>query len=107
MLGAAARRSSSLRQAVEVGEPAAAPSPAQIGLFHFCFDVVDESALAALHRKLRAAGAPVSDGVDHTIMHSLLLQDPDGNLIELGVDVPSERWVDRKNAFAEDRPHAL
>jgi catechol-2,3-dioxygenase len=31
---------------------------------------------------------------DHTVTHSLYVQDPDGNELELYIDVQPERWRD-------------
>jgi len=31
---------------------------------------------------------------DHTVTHSLYIQDPDGNELELYIDVQPERWRD-------------
>jgi catechol 2,3-dioxygenase len=98
---------------VEVGDGAAAPGNtgrvrnqgrAETGLFHFCFDVADESALAELHRCCREAGVPVLGAVDHNIMRAFYVQDPDGHTVELGVDVPPAEWADPSHPFAADRP---
>ncbi len=87
---------------IEIGPNGKIPSVDNTGLFHLCFDVPDEEALLRLYRKLRAAGARVSDGVDHVVMHSFYVHDPDGNMIELGVDVPKDKWEKLKDPWAED-----
>ena len=43
-------------------------------------------------RQLEAAGATVVGASDHTVTHSLYIEDPDGNEIELYVDVPGVDW---------------
>jgi catechol-2,3-dioxygenase len=39
-----------------------------------------------------AAGATIVGSSDHVVTHSLYLRDPDGNEIELYVDVPGVDW---------------
>lgn len=74
------------------------------GLLHLCFNTPDEDRLRALHRRCRTLGVPTTDGVDHTIMHSFYLRDPDGYVIEIGVDRSAEEWSGQPHAFARDRP---
>ena len=42
--------------------------------------------------KVRQAGATVVGASDHTVTHSLYILDPDGNELELYVDVPGVDW---------------
>ena len=45
---------------------------------------------------------------DHTVSHSLYIQDPDGNEIELYVDVPGVDWkADPALALAAIKPLRL
>ena len=80
---------------IEVGHDAA-PLPAgrRVGLYHFGLKVGDSDdelreALAAI----QAAGVPIAGASDHTVTHSLYIHDPDGNEIELYIDVPGVDWV--------------
>ena len=41
---------------------------------------------------MQEAGATVVGASDHTVTHSLYILDPDGNEIELYVDVPGVDW---------------
>ncbi len=41
---------------------------------------------------MRAAGTTIVGTSDHTVTHSLYIHDPDGNEIELYVDVPGVDW---------------
>jgi len=50
--------------------------------------------------ELGAAGVPVMGMSDHTVTHSLYLADPDGNEIELYIDVQPEIWRDDPTAVA-------
>ena len=42
--------------------------------------------------RLREAGVPIVGSSDHTVTHSLYILDPDGNEIELYIDVPGVDW---------------
>jgi catechol 2,3-dioxygenase len=79
---------------IEVGEDAA-PLPAgrRVGLYHFGLKIGDsDDELRAALDRLRQAGVPVLGASDHTVSHSLYITDPDGNEIELYVDVPGVDW---------------
>ncbi len=94
---------------IEVGEDAPGPPRGRhIGLYHFGLKVgdTDEDLRAALDR-LRAAGATVVGASDHTITHSVYIEDPDGNEIELYVDVEGADWSDPRQLLAEIRPLRL
>ncbi|MTD57845.1 VOC family protein [Amycolatopsis pithecellobii] len=79
---------------IEVGEDAAAqPAGRRVGLYHFGLKIgtTDDELREAL-ATLREAGTPVLGMSDHTATHSLYIADPDGNEIELYVDVPGVDW---------------
>jgi catechol 2,3-dioxygenase len=90
---------------MEVGADAPTPSRAT-GLFHFCFDVANEEDLRQLYARLKKAGVSVSGGVDHNIMHSFYTHDPDGHVVEFGVDVPEKDWVG-PDPWADDKSFDL
>jgi catechol-2,3-dioxygenase len=48
--------------------------------------------LRAMVATLREAGATIVGTSDHTVTHSVYIEDPDGNEIELYVDVPGVDW---------------
>jgi catechol-2,3-dioxygenase len=79
---------------IEVGDDATAvPEGRRIGLYHFGLKIGDtDDALRQALAELRAAGATVVGASDHTVTHSLYIEDPDGNEIELYVDVPGVDW---------------
>jgi catechol 2,3-dioxygenase len=79
---------------IEVGEKAAAvPDGPRIGMYHFGLKIGDsDDALRDALRQLEKAGATVVGASDHTVTHSLYIEDPDGNEIELYVDVPGVDW---------------
>jgi len=79
---------------IEVGADAAAiPAGRRVGLYHFGLNVgeSDDDLRAALEA-VQEAGATVVGASDHTVTHSLYILDPDGNEIELYVDVPGVDW---------------
>lgn len=81
---------------LEVGADATAlPAGRRLGMYHFGLKIgtTDDELRAAL-AELAAAGVPVTGMSDHTVTHSLYLADPDGNEIELYIDVQPERWRD-------------
>jgi catechol 2,3-dioxygenase len=79
---------------IEVGADAA-PIPAgrRVGMYHFGLNVGEnDDDLREMVATLQAAGATIVGASDHTVTHSLYIEDPDGNEIELYVDVPGVDW---------------
>ena len=79
---------------IEVGPDAAAlPEGRRVGLYHFGLKVGDsDDELREALATLQANGVPVLGASDHTVTHSLYIADPDGNEIELFIDVPGVDW---------------
>lgn len=79
---------------IEVGSNAApVPASPRLGLYHFGLKVGDsDEELRAAQQRVLAAGAPILGATDHHVTHSLYIQDPDGNEIELYIDVPGVDW---------------
>ncbi|MGH3390194.1 MAG: VOC family protein, partial [Actinomadura sp.] len=79
---------------IEVGQDAAAqPEGRRVGLYHFGLKVGDsDDELRAALARLQETGTPVVGASDHTVTHSLYITDPDGNEIELYIDVPGVDW---------------
>lgn len=79
---------------LDVG-PDAAPIPEgrRIGLYHFGLKVgdTDEELRDALAH-ITAHGVEIAGTADHGVTHSLYIQDPDGNEVELYVDVVKQDW---------------
>jgi catechol-2,3-dioxygenase len=59
-----------------------------IGLHHFAYRMASYDDLRTIYAHFKASGVPVVEGKNHGPMHSLYVQDPDGNRIELYADVP-------------------
>jgi len=68
--------------------PKQAPEP---GLYHIGLKIgnTDEELRQAM-KKLEVAGVTIIGTADHTITHSLYILDPDGNELELYIDVSDE-----------------
>ena len=81
---------------IEVGERAAPlPRGRRVGMYHFGLKVgdSDDELRDALH-SLQTNGVELVGATDHGMTHSLYISDPDGNEIELYVDVPGVDWND-------------
>ena len=92
---------------IEVG-PDATPIPPgrRLGMYHFGLKVGDsDDELRAALQTLIDNDVPMVGTADHVFTHSLYIADPDGNEIELYVDVPGVDWDDIEALGA--RPRAL
>jgi len=95
---------------IEVGEDAAPlPRGRHLGLYHFGLKVGDtDEELRAAWARLEEAGVPIVGTSDHTVTHSLYILDPDGNEIELYIDVAGVDWKSDPNLImAPVKPLAL
>jgi catechol-2,3-dioxygenase len=95
---------------IEVGADAT-PIPAgrRVGMYHFGLNVgeTDDDLRTALKAVVEAR-ATVVGASDHTVTHSLYVLDPDGNEIELYVDVPGVDWESDPSLIAAPiRPLSL
>jgi catechol 2,3-dioxygenase len=79
---------------IEVGPDAAGLPPGRrVGLYHFGLKVGDtDDELRDALARLQETGTPILGASDHTVTHSLYIADPDGNEIELYIDVPGVDW---------------
>jgi catechol 2,3-dioxygenase len=93
---------------IEVGEDAQPlPRGRHVGLYHFGLKVGDsDDQLRAALRRCQEAGVNIVGTSDHTVSHSLYILDPDGNEIELYVDVPGVSW-DLEHVMAPVKALAL
>jgi len=95
---------------IEVGEGAAPqPEGRHLGLYHFGLKVGDsDDELREAVVRLQEAGVTIVGASDHTVTHSLYILDPDGNEVELYVDVPGVDWKsDPSLIMAPIRPLVL
>ena len=93
---------------IEVGEDAQPlPHGRHVGMYHFGLKVGDsDDELRAAIRRCREAGVTMVGTSDHTVTHSLYINDPDGNEIELYIDVPGVSW-DLEHVMAPVKALAL
>ena len=95
---------------IEVGDGAApVPGGRRVGLYHFGLKIGEsDDELRDAAQRLQDAGVRVVGASDHTVTHSLYIEDPDGNEIELYIDVQPERWrEDPAAVFAPIKPLRL
>ena len=95
---------------LEVG-PDAAPVPPgrRVGMYHFGLKIgtTDQELREAIERLLEQ-GVTIAGTADHTVTHSVYIEDPDGNEIELYIDVQPETWrEDPQRIVAPVRPLRL
>ncbi len=88
---------------VAVGEEAPAPDGAAVGLQHVAFKIGDDlDVLKRAKADLEAAGLKVRP-IDHDVTKSLYFKDPDGNGLEVYVDV-SDAWRSDPSLIAQGKP---
>jgi catechol 2,3-dioxygenase len=94
---------------IEVGADAA-PQPAgrHVGLYHFGLKVgTSDDELREAVRRLQEAQVTIVGMSDHTVTHSVYISDPDGNEIELYIDVAGVDWSDPAAVMSPVRPLRL
>ena len=82
---------------IQVGSDATPipPNP-RLGLYHFGLKIGEnDDELRAAVERLREANVPIVGMSDHGVTHSVYLLDPDGNEVEIYIDVQPAQW--RKN----------
>lgn len=86
---------------IQVGHDAA-PIPAgrRLGMYHFGLKIGDtDDELREALAQLQQHDVPIAGASDHTVTHSLYITDPDGNELELYVDVPDVDWRNDPSLF--------
>ena len=94
---------------IEVGDDAQPlPTGRHVGLYHFGLKVGDtDDELRTVLGELQAAGVTIVGASDHGITHSLYILDPDGNEIELYIDMAGVDWNDPALLAAPVQPLRL
>ena len=87
---------------LEVGpEPQPIPPGRRVGLYHFGLKIGEtDDELRTAIGKLQQEGVTIAGTADHTVTHSVYIVDPDGNEIELYIDVQPEVWREDPTAIA-------
>ena len=84
---------------IQVGDAPGPPTGRHRGLYHIGIKVGDSlDELREAKRELERAGVTIDGISDHTVSQSLYLQDPDGNEVELYVDVDESIWKENPEA---------
>jgi len=69
-------------------------------MYHFGLKVGDtDDELRTALAEVKSQGVKVVGSSDHGVTHSLYIEDPDGNEIELYIDVQPESWREDPKAF--------
>jgi catechol 2,3-dioxygenase len=90
---------------IEVGGAPRAKDHLRPGFYHAGFKIGDtDDELIAAYRELKASGVKIVGTADHTVTHSLYVEDPDGNELELYVDVTDVWKHDPTAIMAPVRP---
>lgn len=82
---------------IEVGQDATPIPPGRrVGLYHFGLKVGEsDEELRQVIAHCTEQGVKITGASDHTVTHSLYIEDPDGNEIELYIDVQPMLWKDQ------------
>jgi len=93
---------------IEIGKEPKEKGVLETGLYHIGFKVGDSTdQLKQAYKELRAKGVTIVGMSDHSVTHSLYILDPDGNELELYVDV-SDEWKENPGAVMKPiRPLSL
>ncbi len=77
---------------IEVGGSPVPKNHFAPGLYHIGFKIGEgKEAFRTVYKELRDKGVKILGATDHTVTHSLYIEDPDGNELELYADV-SDIW---------------
>lgn len=93
---------------LEIGGQPLPPGQTRPGLYHIGFKIgTSTKELRAAYTELRAAGVRIIGTADHTVTHSLYVLDPDGNELELYVDVSDVWKTDPTAVLSPTKPLSL
>lgn len=85
---------------IQVGEDATPiPQGRRVGLYHIGLKIGErDEDLVAMIMRLQEHDVTIVGASDHTVTHSLYVLDPDGNEVELFIDVQPAVWKDNPEA---------
>ena len=88
---------------LEVGSDATSiPENPRLGMYHFGLKIGDtDEELRSAIEQLDKSNVPIVGTADHHVSHSVYIKDPDGNEIELYIDVQPEIWRDNPSLIVE------
>lgn len=93
-----------------IESPDASPLPdgRNLGLSHFALKVgTSDDELRAALKELQDAEVVIDHTTDHGTTHSIYLKDPDGNTVEVYIDVQPEAWREDPSAIGRAGSGAL
>lgn len=78
------------------------------GLYHIGFKIGDgHDAIQEAYTALKKQGVTILGATDHMVTHSLYIEDPDGNELELYADMSDEWKTNPKAVMSHSRPLML
>jgi catechol 2,3-dioxygenase len=95
---------------IEVGGNAqSVTSVPRVGMYHFGLKIgTSDEELKAAIQQIKEVQIPIVGISDHGVTHSLYITDPDGNKVELYIDVQPKIWrVSPSEMLAPTRPLML
>ncbi len=93
---------------IEVGGEKSVKNHFKAGLYHIGFKIGDgPEVLQETYRELKERGVKIVGATDHIVTHSLYIEDPDGNELELYSDVSDEWKHNPKAVLRPPRPLVL
>jgi len=89
---------------IEVGQNAKSiPSGTRVGMYHFGIKIgeSDQELIQAMGI-LKKSNVRILGSSDHIVTHSIYISDPDGNEIEIYIDVQPETWRNQPELIASE-----
>lgn len=68
------------------------PKQDQVGLVHIAVVADSLETVKEIYERCKAKGVPIVNTTDHGFTKSLYIKDPEGNTIEIYVEVPEYNW---------------
>ena len=87
---------------VEVGDDAAGPEKGRVGLNHMAWMMHSLDDLKEFYLRLKEKDVEIVRVGDHGVSIGVYIQDPDGNGVEVGYELPRNEWPREENLFVED-----
>ena len=87
---------------VEVGNDAAGPEKGRVGLNHMAWMMHSLADLKEIYLRLKEKDVEIVRVGDHGVSIGIYIQDPDGNGVEVGYELPRSEWPREENLFVED-----
>ncbi len=87
---------------VQVGDDAAGPEKGRVGLNHMAWMMNSLDDLKDMYLHLKEKGVEIVRVGDHGVSIGIYIEDPDGNGVEVGYELPRSEWPREENLFASD-----